>query len=111
MSANTRLPDRLQEIYGALGNDSFLLQECLARPALVDRLVRDFFSWDTRIHAAARQKADGLREQLVRGDLDAVLRDARIVEAEVARLPSEQQQAAAQSGQPDRLDLPPEDFL
>src|SRR5262245_31932345 len=34
----SRMPERLRELYAALGNDPFLIQECLARPALVDRL-------------------------------------------------------------------------
>jgi len=44
MASHTRMPDRLRELYGALGNDSILVQECLARPSLVERLARGFFS-------------------------------------------------------------------
>ena len=40
IAGNTRLPERLLEVYGALGNDSVLIQECLARPVLVERLER-----------------------------------------------------------------------
>jgi len=40
MGRETRMPWRLQEIYAALGNDPLLIQECLARPALTDRLLR-----------------------------------------------------------------------
>ena len=52
MARRTRWPDRLAEKFAALGNDAFLLQECLARPALVDRLVRSFYASDETIHAA-----------------------------------------------------------
>ena len=44
----TRFPDRLLEIYAALHNDSFLIQECFARPAIVDRLARNFWKSDPR---------------------------------------------------------------
>lgn len=50
--ASTRLPDRLLEVYGALGDDPFLLAECVARPALVDRLARRFFAADERFAGA-----------------------------------------------------------
>jgi hypothetical protein len=40
IAASTRLPDRLREIYAALGNDPALIAECLARPVLVERLVQ-----------------------------------------------------------------------
>src|SRR5262245_17690097 len=35
MSRETRMPGRLLEIFSALGMDTFLAEECLARPALV----------------------------------------------------------------------------
>src|SRR5262249_23495254 len=47
----TRFPDRLEQIYQALEGDPLLLQECLARPILVDRLAHSFFESDERIHA------------------------------------------------------------
>jgi N-acetylneuraminic acid mutarotase len=40
MAAGSRMPERLVELYAALGNDSFLIKECLARATLVDRLTR-----------------------------------------------------------------------
>ena len=50
MAAGTRLPERLLELYTALGNDPFLIKECLARQVLVDPLSRNFFAFDTDIH-------------------------------------------------------------
>jgi len=55
IEASTRLPVRLREVREALGNDQVLLLECLVRPALVDRLSRNFFSGDARIHAVERR--------------------------------------------------------
>ena len=66
IAENTLFPDRLLEIYAALGHDPVLIQEALARPALVERLTRDFFVSDERIHGEARQEAERLRERLLK---------------------------------------------
>jgi N-acetylneuraminic acid mutarotase len=50
----TRTPERLQEIYDALGGDPFVIQECFARATLVDRLSRSFFAADAKLHGEAR---------------------------------------------------------
>ncbi len=39
ISRSSRLPDRLREIYAALGNDPGRILECFVRPALVERLI------------------------------------------------------------------------
>lgn len=67
---NTRLPERLQEVYRALGDDPILIAESLARPVLVDRLARSFFAFDQGIHAAPRKEAEDLRWRLLSGVLD-----------------------------------------
>src|SRR5262245_44879357 len=46
MASATRMPERLAEMYAALGDDPFLIQECIARPVLVDRLARSSFAGD-----------------------------------------------------------------
>jgi N-acetylneuraminic acid mutarotase len=40
MAQNTRQPEVLQELFEALGNDPFVIAECLARPALAARLSK-----------------------------------------------------------------------
>jgi len=67
MARQTRYPDRLLEIYRALGNDPILIKECFARPALADRLARNFFDFDQRIHEAARAEAGDLAARLRSG--------------------------------------------
>jgi hypothetical protein len=47
IARETRFPDRLKEIYAALGNDAFLLEECFARAVVVDRLATMFGRSDT----------------------------------------------------------------
>ena len=48
--ASTRLPGRLRQLFQALDDDPHRIQECFARPVLVDRLSRGFFASDERIH-------------------------------------------------------------
>ncbi len=43
---NTRQPDTLREIFAALGNDAAVIAECVAKPVLAERLVRDLSARD-----------------------------------------------------------------
>ena len=70
IAADTRMPERLLELYEALGNDRFLIEECLARPTLVTRLTQQFYAYDARVHAPQRAVADELHELLLRGEFD-----------------------------------------
>jgi hypothetical protein len=58
MAKHTKQPDVLQELFEALGNDPFLIAECLARPALVERLVTNWYAYDQRIHGELKQHAE-----------------------------------------------------
>ncbi len=73
MARDSRLPGRLIELHAALHHDSFLIQECLARPALVNRLARRFFADDDRIHVEARRQAAELGPVTDEGDRFVVL--------------------------------------
>ena len=42
MAQNTKQPEVLRELFEALGNDPFVIAECLARPVLAERLVTKF---------------------------------------------------------------------
>jgi hypothetical protein len=95
IAGNTRLPERLLEVYRALGNDSVLIQECLARPVLVDRLARRFFSRDERIHGRARHEAEELRARLASGGQDPRAEDPHRSEVEIVREESDQGQGEA----------------
>jgi N-acetylneuraminic acid mutarotase len=70
IAARTRMPDRLAELFAALGGDSVLIQECLVRPVLVDRLARERFASDAAIHARALAEAVEVRDALATGALD-----------------------------------------
>ena len=42
MAQHTKQPEVLRELFEALGNDPFVIAECLARPVLAERLVASF---------------------------------------------------------------------
>ena len=42
MAQNTKQPEVLREIFEALGNDPFVIAECLAKPVLSERLLANF---------------------------------------------------------------------
>ena len=67
IAQDTRMPERLRELYAARGNDPVLIQECLVRPVLADRLARSYFSRDRRIHAEARRDAEDLHGRIASG--------------------------------------------
>ena len=41
IAGHTKQPEVLRELFEALGNDPFVIAECLARPVLIERLVAD----------------------------------------------------------------------
>ena len=62
MARDTRMPDRLAELYAALGDDPILIQECLVRPILTERLLRNLVASDepaaeVDAHGPDRQRA------------------------------------------------------
>src|SRR5438874_7539278 len=48
MAQHTRQPDVLQELFDTLGNDPFVIAECLARPLLSERLMAKLSDNDGR---------------------------------------------------------------
>ena len=45
---HTKQPEVLREIFEALGNDPFVIAECLARPVLTERFIADLSAQDER---------------------------------------------------------------
>src|SRR5437868_5554353 len=58
MAEHTKQPEVLRELFDALGNDPFVIAECLARPALADRLITNWYAYDQRIHGELKQRAE-----------------------------------------------------
>src|SRR5213592_1705648 len=49
MAQHTKQPEVLRELFEALGNDPFVIAECLARPILSERLTADFSAQTERV--------------------------------------------------------------
>jgi N-acetylneuraminic acid mutarotase len=58
MVKHTKQPDVLRELFEALGNDPFVIAECLVRPALSDRQLMSWYAYDQRIHGELKQRAE-----------------------------------------------------
>src|SRR5438876_3641788 len=58
MAQHTKQPEVLRELFEALGNDPFVIAECLARPALSERVVTNLYAHDQRFHGQLRQRAE-----------------------------------------------------
>src|SRR6266542_4290068 len=58
MAQHTKQPEVLKELFDALGNDPFVIAECLARPALANRLLTSWYAHDERIHGALKQRIE-----------------------------------------------------
>jgi N-acetylneuraminic acid mutarotase len=58
MAKRTKQPDVLRELFEALGNDPFVIAECLARPALAERLLTSWYAYDQRIYGELKQRAE-----------------------------------------------------
>ena len=86
IARDTRFPDRLREIYAALGYDAPLVEESLARRSLADRRARERFARDPRIHREARREAETLRDRLAGGALGLRAEDPRRHVTELIRV-------------------------
>jgi N-acetylneuraminic acid mutarotase len=58
MATHTKQSEVLQELFEALRNDPFVIAECLARPALADRLLTNWYAYDQRIHGDLKRRAE-----------------------------------------------------
>ena len=64
MTASSKDPQAVEELFDSLDHDAFLIAECLARSILADRLLRNAYAWDDRWHGAVRMEAEALRTSL-----------------------------------------------
>ena len=58
MAKRTKQPEVLRELFAALGDDPFVVAECLARPVLAERLLTNWYAYDQRIHGELKQRAE-----------------------------------------------------
>jgi len=57
IARDSKDPDMLQEIFEALGNDPFLIAECMARPTIVDGFIIRSYTGEEGIRGQLRQRA------------------------------------------------------
>jgi hypothetical protein len=55
---HTKQPGVLRELFAALGNDPFVIAECLARPVLAERLLTELYAHDQRFHGELKRRAE-----------------------------------------------------
>src|SRR5437588_2469875 len=58
MAKNTKQPEVLRELFEALGNDPFVIAECMARPVLAERLLTNFYVHDQERLDSWRARAE-----------------------------------------------------
>ncbi len=58
IAGHTKQPEVLREIFAALGNDSLVIAECLARPVLTERLITELYAHDQRLHGDLKRRAE-----------------------------------------------------
>jgi hypothetical protein len=73
MAQHTKQPEVLHELFEALGNDPFVIAECLARPALSERLIAQLSARDTKRFESA--PAQGARSVLMATTLGSASKD------------------------------------
>jgi N-acetylneuraminic acid mutarotase len=58
IASHTKQPAVLREIFAALGNDPFVIAECLARPVLAERLITELYAHDEKFHGELKRRAE-----------------------------------------------------
>ena len=72
MARGTKDAATLRELFAALGNDPVLIAECLARPALADRLLHEKYAGEETVHGEIRHEAEVLRGKLTPDDFQSL---------------------------------------
>ena len=65
MAAHTKQPEVLRELFEALGNDPFVIAECLVRPAVAERLVTRLSCNDRDQFHTSRASAENQMAKLI----------------------------------------------
>jgi hypothetical protein len=75
INATSRAPEILAELRAALDNDASRFARSVAKPVLVERLLRERFDADNKLHAAQRQEAEQARSELLAARRDGASSD------------------------------------
>jgi len=68
IAADTKDPRTLLELFSSLGNDPYLIAECIARPIVSERLASSLYYSDHAIHSQTRSAAEEALKKLERGE-------------------------------------------
>src|SRR6266516_4618199 len=71
MAQHTKQPEVLRELFDALGNDPFVIAECLARPLLAERLTADFRGQNSTNPFGSAWVKEGLGRSIATSSKDA----------------------------------------
>src|SRR6267143_818590 len=71
MARDTKQPDVLRELFSALGDDPFVIAECLARPVLAERLTADFRGQNSTNPFGSAWVKEGLGRSIATSSKDA----------------------------------------
>jgi N-acetylneuraminic acid mutarotase len=58
MARETKQPAILRGLWAAFGNDPYVIAECLARPVLANRFIRNWYAQDERYHGDLKRRAE-----------------------------------------------------
>ena len=61
MAQHTKHPEVLRELFAALGNDPFVIAECLVRPVLAERLMTSLYAHDQKMHGELKVRPESRR--------------------------------------------------
>ena len=61
MAQHTKQPEVLRELFAALGNDPFVIAECLVRPVLAERLITSFSAHDQNMQGELKVRPESRR--------------------------------------------------
>jgi hypothetical protein len=81
MAQHTKQPEVLRELFQSLGNDPFVIAECLARPALAERLLTNWYAQDQTIPGVANEPLDlwlAIVEKQISNKMASTIADYRL---------------------------------
>jgi N-acetylneuraminic acid mutarotase len=67
MAQHTKNPEMLRELFEALGDDPSVIAECLARPALSDRLVNEYYQTNLKLGTQPKLRAASASDTIFSG--------------------------------------------
>jgi len=80
INTTTRAPETLTEIKKALGDDPERFARSMARPIVIERLLRERFDNDDKLHAPQRQTMEALRSELLAAKKEGKPADALLAQ-------------------------------